>query len=396
MIISENMQQLVAGSSVIRKMFEEGLEMAQKYGADNVYDFSLGNPASPVPQEVTDAAVKILTTESSGMVHGYMKNAGYDDVRAHLAAHLNELYGTDYEAGDLIMTVGAAGAMNCVFRAMLSDGDEVITFAPFFGEYRNYVANYGGTLVVIPADTKTFQPDANALKEAITDRTKCLILNNPNNPTGVVYTEETIRAIGAVLKEAEARIGHPIFVVADEPYRELVYDGVSAPFIPSMIPNTIYGYSYSKSLSLPGERIGYLALRKCAAEHDTLIGALTVANRILGYVNAPSLFQRVVADCTDVQADVAFYDRNRKLLYEKLTSLGFEIVKPEGAFYLFIKSPVPDEKEFVAKAKEQHILLVPGTTFGCGGYVRLAYCVAFDMIERSLPAFEALAAVYFH
>ena len=394
MILSENMQQLVAGSSVIRKMFEEGLEMAKQFGAENVYDFSLGNPASPVPQAVTDAAVNILTTENTGMVHGYMKNAGYDDVRSKLAAHLNEQYGTDYEAGDLIMTVGAAGAMNCVFRALLAAGDEVIVFAPFFGEYRNYVANYGVTLKVIPANTEDFQPDADALRNAITDKTKCVIINNPNNPTGVVYSEETIRAIGEVLKEAEARTGHPVFIVADEPYRELVYDGVTAPFIPAIIPNTIYAYSYSKSLSLPGERIGYLALKKDAAEHDELIGALTVANRILGYVNAPSLFQRVVADCTDVKADVAFYDRNRKLLYEKLTSLKFEVIKPQGAFYLFIKSPVEDETAFIARAKEEHILLVPGTTFGCPGYVRLAYCVSYEMIERSLPAFERLAAVY--
>ena len=394
MIISENMQQLVAGSSVIRKMFEEGLEMAEKYGAENVYDFSLGNPASPVPQAVTDAAINILTTENTGMVHGYMKNAGYDDVRARLAAQLNEQFGTDYDASDLIMTVGAAGAMNCVFRAMIAPGDEVIVFAPFFGEYRNYVANYGGTLKVIPADTETFRLNTAALDEAITEKTKCVIINNPNNPTGVVYSEDTIRALGEVLKNAEARIGHPVFVVADEPYRELTYDGITAPFIPSVIPNTIYAYSYSKSLSLPGERIGYLALSKSAAEHDTLIGAMTVANRILGYVNAPSLFQRVVADCTGVKADVAFYDRNRKCLYEKLTSLGFNVIKPQGAFYLFIKSPVPDETEFVGRAKEHHILLVPGSTFGCAGYVRLAYCVSYEMIERSLNAFEALAADY--
>lgn len=394
MIISENMQQLVAGSSVIRKMFEEGLEMAEKYGAENVYDFSLGNPASPVPQAVTDAAINILTTENTGMVHGYMKNAGYDDVRARLAAQLNEQFGTDYDASDLIMTVGAAGAMNCVFRAMIAPGDEVIVFAPFFGEYRNYVANYGGTLKVIPADTETFRLNTAVLDEAITEKTKCVIINNPNNPTGVVYSEDTIRALGEVLKNAEARIGHPVFVVADEPYRELTYDGITAPFIPSVIPNTIYAYSYSKSLSLPGERIGYLALSKSAAEHDTLIGAMTVANRILGYVNAPSLFQRVVADCTGVKADVAFYDRNRKCLYEKLTSLGFNVIKPQGAFYLFIKSPVPDETEFVGRAKEHHILLVPGSTFGCAGYVRLAYCVSYEMIERSLNAFEALAADY--
>jgi len=391
MIISNSMETLVAGSGVIRKLFEEGLQMAEEFGKENVYDFSLGNPASPVPEAVTKAIADVLKENPDSYVHGYMKNAGFDETRKAVADHLNKSFGMGYSAEDIIMTVGAAGAMNCVFRAVLNPGDEVVVFAPFFGEYNSYASNYGGKLVVIPAKTDDFDLNLEKLEENISVNTKCIIVNNPNNPSGRIYPKETIERLGEIIKKAENRIGHPIYVLCDEPYRELAYDGVEVPYIPSIIENSIYIYSYSKTLSLPGERIGYLALSKKAEGYDKLIGALVVANRCLGYVNAPSLFQLVIGRCQDVGVDLEFYDKNRKLLYEKLTDLGFEVIKPEGAFYLLVKSPFEDENRFVELGKKQHIIMVSTKTFGCPGYVRIAYCVDYDMIKRSLPAFERLA-----
>ena len=394
MVISKNMEALVAGSSVIRKLFEEGLEMAKVVGKENVYDFSLGNPASPVPKKVGEEIARILKEEPLGKVHGYMPNAGFPEVREKVAKSLNARFGMGYDGGDILMSVGAAGGMNCVFRAMLNPGDEVIAFAPFFGEYRNYVANYGGTLTVVPPDIPAFQLNLEALESRITEKTRAVIVNNPNNPSGVIYKEETIQKLGEVLAKAEAKYGRPVYVICDEPYRELAYGGKTVPYIPKYIKNSIYLYSFSKTLSLPGERIGYLALSKEAEGHDELMPALVCANRILGYVNAPSLFQLVVGECLEEPVDLEFYDRNRKLLYEKLTGMGFSLTDPEGAFYFLIKSPVPDEEVFVNKAKEFHILLVNTKSFGLPGYVRLAYCVSYDMIERSLGAFEKLAEAF--
>ena len=391
MVISKNMESLVAGSSVIRKLFEEGLQMAQVVGKENVYDFSLGNPASPVPDEVKAAINDVLANNSEAYVHGYMKNAGFDETREAVANHLNKSFAMDYDKDDIIMTVGAAGAMNCIFRAMLNTDDEVIAFAPFFGEYKNYAANYGGKLVVVPASLPDFDLNLAELENKITEKTKCIIVNNPNNPSGRIYPKETIEKLNEIIVKAEEKVGHPIYVLCDEPYRELAYDNATVPYIPSIIKNSIYIYSYSKTLSLPGERIGYLALSKQAEGYSELIGALVVANRCLGYVNAPSLFQLVIGRCQDVGVDLDFYDRNRKLLYSKLTELGFEVVKPEGAFYLLVKSPFEDENEFVELGKKQHIIMVSTTTFGCPGYVRIAYCVDYKMIERSLSAFERLA-----
>lgn len=391
MVISKNMESLVAGSSVIRKLFEEGLQMAQVVGKDNVYDFSLGNPASPVPEQVTKAIGDVLKENTDAYVHGYMKNAGFDETREAVAKHLNKAFGMDYSMDDIIMTVGAAGAMNCIFRAMLNPEDEVIAFAPFFGEYKNYASNYGGKLVVVPPCLPDFDLNLAELDEKITEKTKCIIVNNPNNPSGRIYPKETIEKLRDIVEKAEARVGHPIYVLCDEPYRELAYDNATVPYIPSIIKNSIYIYSYSKTLSLPGERIGYLALSKDADGYKELIGALVVANRVLGFVNAPSLFQLVIGRCQDVGVDLEFYDRNRRLLYEKLTELGFEVVKPEGAFYLLVRSPFEDENKFVELGKKQHIIMVSTTTFGCPGYVRIAYCVDYEMIKRSLSAFENLA-----
>ncbi len=385
------MEALVAGSSTIRKLFEEGLQLAAEVGAENVYDFSLGNPASPVPAKVTESIKDILAENPDSYVHGYMKNAGFDEVRANVAANLNKRFDMGYDAGDIVMTVGAAGAMNCIFRALIETDDEVIAFAPYFGEYRNYAANYGGKLVVVPPDMDNFDLNINELDALINPKTKCIIINNPNNPSGRIFPEETIKQLGAIIEKAEKRIGHPIYVLADEPYRELVYDNEVVPYIPSIIKNSIYIYSFSKTLSLPGERIGYMALSKKMDCYDEMINAMAVANRCLGYVNAPSLFQLVVSRCLDEGVDLDFYDRNRKLLYDKLTSLGFKVVKPQGAFYLLVKAPMKDEEEFVSLAKKHHIILVSTKSFGCPGYIRMAYCVDYEMIKRSIPAFEALA-----
>lgn len=391
MVISKSMEALVAGTSVIRKMFEKGQELSALYGAENVYDFSLGNPASPVPYEVKNAVFSILENQDPKYVHGYMNNAGFNDVRDKVALHLNERFRMNYGRNDIIMTAGAAAGLNIVLRALLSEGDEVLSFAPFFSEYRSYTMNYGGVLQVVPADTEHFQLDIAVAEARITERTKAVIINNPNNPSGAVYTEETIRALGEMLERAERRVGHPIYLLCDEPYRELVYDGKEVPYGPSFIRNAIYLYSFSKTLSLPGERIGYLAIRPDADCYEELQPALVIANRCLGYINAPSLFQLVISECLDVKADVAFYDRNRKLLYTELSAMGFDCVRPEGAFYLLVKVPGGDAPAFVELAEKHHIILVQTDGFALPGYVRIAYCVPYEMIERSLGAFQALA-----
>lgn len=394
-MISKSMEQLVQGNSVIRALFEEGKEMAAKVGPENVYDFSLGNPSVPAPEAVRTSMKRILDEENSLYVHGYMSNAGYEEVREAVAASLNKRFGTNFDTSGVLMTVGAAGGLNVALRTLIDPEDEVICFAPFFGEYRNYVLNYHGKLVVIPPDRETFQLNLDLLDAQINVRTKAVIINNPNNPTGVVYSAETLDKLQGILSEAEERIGHSIYVISDEPYRELVYDGTEVPFMTKHIRNCIIGYSFSKSLSLPGERIGYLAVPKEIDDYDGILQGLSIANRVLGFVNAPSLQQLMIKECLDAQTDVAAYDRNRKLLYESLKAMGFECVKPEGAFYLFMKAPKGDDKAFVEEAKKHHLLLVPAASFGCPGYVRIAYCVSYEMIERSMPAFKALADVYF-
>ncbi len=393
-MISEKMKTLVSGSSAIRAMFEEGQRLAAIYGKENVYDFSLGNPSVPAPAKVKEAAIEILNSEDSLMVHGYMSNSGYEDVRLAIAKSLNSRFGTDYNEKNILMTVGAAGGLNAAFKAILVPGDEVITFAPFFGEYRNYVDNFGGTLVAVAPNLETFQPDIEGLRQAVTPKTKAVIINTPNNPTGVVYSKETIKAIAQVLNEKQAEYGIDICLISDEPYRELAYDGVEVPWLPDYYDNTIVGYSFSKSLSLPGERIGYLVIGNKMKDFDEVVSGLSVAIRILGFVNAPSLMQRIVMHCLEEKSDVAAYDRNREKLYSELLNLGFECIKPQGAFYLFVKSPIADEKAFCNDAKKYNLLLVPGSSFGCPGYIRLAYCVSYDTIVNSIPAFTKLAADY--
>ena len=393
-MISEKMKKLVGGSSAIRAMFEEGKRLAAIYGAENVYDFSLGNPNFPAPAAVNDAIREVLDTVESTVVHGYMSNAGFDDVRQTVAESLNRRFGTAFAGKNILMSVGAAGALHVILKVLLNPGDEVLTFKPYFVEYGNYVGNYDGVLKAVPVDPVTFQPDPEALAAAVTEKTRAVIVNNPNNPTGVVYSEETVKKIAAVLEAKQKEFGAPIYLLADEPYRELAYDGVEVPYLTKYYANTAVCYSWSKSLSLPGERIGYLVLPDEMDGAEEIITAASIANRMLGYINAPSLMQLAVARCLDCEPNLSGYDRNRRLLYEGLTKLGFEAVKPEGTFYLWLKSPEPDEKKFVEMGKKYNLLMVVGSAFAWPGYVRLAYCVAEDMIRRSLPAFEKLAAEY--
>ena len=393
-MISEKMKGYVANSSVIRAMFEEGKKMAAIYGADHVYDFSLGNPNVPAPKAVKEAIIDIVTNEDPVLVHGYMSNSGFEDVRTKIAEHLNAQYGTSYTFNNLVMIVGAAGGMNVFFKTLLNAGDEVVTFSPYFGEYRAYVSNFDGKLVEVQTDPVTFEPDPKALAAAVTPKTKAVILNSPNNPTGVVYSEECIREIARLLEDKQKEYGTTIFIFSDEPYREIVYGEYKVPWIPNYYRNTVVGYSYSKSLSLPGERIGYLVLPSEIDDAEDMISAANVANRILGFVNAPSLQQRVVAKCLNEKTDVDFYAENRQMLMDGLREAGYTFVEPQGAFYLWLKSPEEDEKAFVAKCKEKQILIVPGSSFGCAGWTRVAYCVSHETVRNSLPGFREVAASY--
>lgn len=390
-MIADKMKALVKNSSAIRAMFEEGKIMAAKYGAENVYDFSLGNPNVPAPVQVKEAIIEEAEREDPIVLHGYMSNAGYEDVRQAVAESINKKFDTAFSAKNIIMTVGAAGGLNVILKTLLNPGDEVIAIAPYFGEYNSYVSNFDGKLVVVSPNTETFQPNLTELEEKLTARTKAVIVNSPNNPTGVIYSEETIQAMAEILRKKQKEFGTDIYLISDEPYRELAYDGVEVPYLTKYYENAIIGYSFSKSLSLPGERIGYLVIPDEAADSEDVISAAGTATRILGYVNAPSLIQKAVAKCLDAQADVPYYDRNREDLYNGLKEMGFECIKPQGAFYLFMKSPVADEKVFCEAAKKQHILIVPGSSFACPGYVRIAYCVAHETIINSMPGFKALA-----
>lgn len=393
-MISNKMEPLVKNSSVIRAMFEEGAKMKAKYGEDKVFDFSLGNPNVPAPIEVKEAIIDIVENEDPVKVHGYMNNAGFEGTRSAIANHLNRLHGTKLSAKNIIMVVGAGSALNVSLKTMLNPGDEVLTFAPYFVEYGNYAANYDAKLVVVPPNEKDFMPDVKAMKDRITPRTKAVIINNPHNPTGVIYGENIIKSIATALEEKQRELESVIYLIVDEPYRELVYVDKTVPYVTKYYDNTIVAYSYSKSLSLPGERIGYIVIPDESDESDEFIAAATIANRVSGCVNAPSLMQLVIERCVDAEADVEFYRRNGEILYNGLTEAGFECLKPEGAFYLWMKSPIADDKKFVAKAKEYNILMVPGSSFAGPGYVRLAYCVSRETCQNSIDKFKELAKEY--
>ena len=393
-MISEKMKPYVKNNSAIRMMFEEGNRLRAKYGADKVFDFSLGNPSVPAPDSVREAIIELVNNTDPTVLHGYMSNAGFEDVRQTIAESLNRRFDTKFSAKNLIMTVGAASGLNVILKTVLNPGEEVIVFAPYFLEYGAYVRNYDGVLVEISPDTTTFQPNLAEFEQKITPKTKAVIVNTPHNPTGVVYSEETIRKLSAILEAKQKEFGTVIYLISDEPYRELAYDGVEVPYLTKYYDNTVVGYSYSKSLSLPGERIGYLVIPDEADGSEELISAATIANRTLGCVNAPSLIQKVVAKCVDAKTDLAAYDKNRQALYNGLKECGFECIKPQGAFYLFVKSPVEDEKAFCEAGKKYNILMVPGSSFACPGYVRLAYCVSYETICNALPKFEELAAEY--
>lgn len=393
-MISEKMKPLMENNSAIRTMFEEGAKMRAKYGRENVFDFSLGNPDAPTPPEVNKAIKDIVDEESDLILHGYMSNAGFEDVRQTIAEHINKTQGTNFSAKNILMTVGAASGLNVALKTILNPGEEVVIFKPYFLEYNWYVSNFDGVVVQAETDKTTFQPDLAAFEACITNKTRVVLVNSPHNPTGVVYSEETIQGIAAILEKKQKELGRTIFIIADEPYRELAYDGIQVPYVTKYYANTIVAYSYSKSLSLPGERIGYLVIPDELEESELVFDTASNANRIIGCVNAPSLQQKVIARCVDAKVDLDYYDKNRKALYEGLTECGFSCVMPQGAFYLFVKSPVENEEEFCQAAKKYNILMVPGSAFAGPGYVRLAYCVSYETIVNSMAGFKKLAAEY--
>ncbi len=393
-MVSEEMYVLGTKKSTIRTIFEFGQKRAAEVGAENVFDFSLGNPNVPAPDFIRDAAVDILMHGDPTEVHGYTIAPGKPAVREVLAADLKRRFGMEVTGKNLFMTAGAAASVTITFKALTEPGDEFVTFAPFFPEYRVFVEACGGKLVVVPAKTDDFQIDLTALERALTPQTKAVIVNSPNNPSGAVYRETTIRRLADLLRAKEQEYGHPIFIVADEPYREIVYDGASVPCIPLFYDNTSVCYSYSKSFSMPGERIGYIVVPDTAADFARIYGAIAGAARVLTHVNAPSLWQLVVARCAGKAADLSTYAKNAALLYDGLTALGFSCVRPQGAFYLFPQALEPDDAAFCRRAQEYDLLLVPGRDFGCPGYFRAAYCVRTKMIEKSLPRFEELAKSY--
>lgn len=390
-MISDKMKSLVKNNSVIREMFEEGKRLEKLYGIENVYDFSLGNPSIVAPKKVNQSIVDIVQNEDSLKVHGYMNNAGFDDVRMTVATSINNRFDTSFTKENIIMVSGAASGLNIILKSILNPDDEVITFAPYFMEYNNYIKNYDGNVVVVSPNLIDFQPNLEEFEKKINEKTKAILINTPNNPTGVIYSEETIKKISEILNKKQIEFGNDIFLISDEPYRELAYDGNEVPYVTKYYGNTFVVYSYSKSLSLPGERIGYVVVPNEMKDSADIITALTIANRIIGCVNAPSLMQRVIMKCIDEKVDLSAYDINRNLLYDTLTEYGFECIKPQGAFYLFVKSPIDDDKKFCDKAKEFNILMVPGSSFACPGYVRIAYCVSIDTIKNSLQAFKKLA-----
>ena len=395
-MVNQEYYTLGTAPSVIRQLFAYGLEQAKVVGPENVYDYSLGNPSIPAPKKVNESIKKIVDETDSIKLHGYSMAPGFEEARAAVAKDLAARFGLDVKASELFFTCGAAPALISIIKALIVDADtEIMAIAPFFPEYRPFVNANGGKLVVVPADTKAFQIHLDEVEKRITKHTQAIIVNSPNNPSGVVYTEETLKDLASLLERKSAEYGHPIYIIADEPYRELVYGGVKVPFIPCLYKNTIVCYSYSKSLSLPGERIGYVYVPGFADDSHDVYAAIAGAARIMGHVCPPTLMQKVIEYCAEERPDLVAYDENRNLLYNSLTEMGYECAKPDGAFYLFVKAPNGDANAFSEKAKLDHnLLVVPADGFGCPGFFRLSYCVSNDMIRRSLPAFKAMIESY--
>lgn len=389
-MINERMLTLGQNRSAIRELFEYGKKRAAQVGAHHIMDYSLGNPCIPAPEQVAQTIRQLLEDTDTLQLHGYTSAQGDLETRAAIAQDLNLRFHADVQPEELFICCGAAPALVAVCKALTVPGQKILGIAPYFPEYIPFAESAGAVFEAVPADIPHFQINLTALEQMLTADTAAVLLNSPNNPSGTVYSEETIRKLSRILTEKSREFGHPIYIIADEPYRELVYDGAVVPFIPNIYPNTVVCYSYSKSLTLPGERIGYIYVPRQAADSEKLLAAVAGASRSSGHVCAPSLWQKVIARCAHLRPDLQAYDRNRKALYEGLLAAGYTVAKPEGAFYLFVKAPGGDAEAFCRKAMEKDLLIVPGDSFGCPGYFRLCYCVSYETIQKSLPVFQEL------
>ncbi len=392
-MVNQDMYKLGSAQSLIRMLFEYGKQRAAVVGAENIFDFSLGNPSVLPPAIVNETAKKILD-EQCGQIHAYTSAQGDAQCRADFAASLSRRFGEDYCGDNLYITVGAAAALTTTLRGLCCEGDEFVVLAPYFPEYSVFITSCGGKMVKVMPNLSDFQLDLDAIKDAITPNTKAILVNSPNNPSGVVYTADSLTALSALLTQKAEEYGHPIYLISDEPYREIVFQGYQVPWIPHLYRDTIVCYSFSKSLSLPGERIGYVLVPDQVTDSKEVYAAVAGAGRAMGYVNAPSLFQRVTAACCELTADLSVYEKNASIFVPALRALGYEVIQPQGAFYLFIKSPEADDMAFMERAKSFDILLVPGSGFGVAGYARIAFCVQTERVERSIPQFKALMESY--
>lgn len=388
-MIAKRLRKALDTSVCIRDIFEEGKRMAEIYGEENIFNFTIGNPSVEPPAIVNESIKETVDTVPAMKLHGYPANVGHPDVRACIAEHLNKTYGCRYDESGIIMTVGAAAAITVICNTLLDQGDEVVTFAPYFWEYKSYVTSFYGKLVEARCNMETLQPDPATFEAALSEKTRFVLVNTPNNPTGAVYTEESIRAICGILERKQREYGHPIYLVSDEPYRKLAYD-MEVPYLTHYYQNTIVVYSYSKALSIPGERIGYLAMEPCVQDYADLLAGMTASVRYLGFVNAPSLQQKILLKCVDASVDISIYRKTRDILYAGLKEIGYTCIHPDGAFYLFMKALEEDDFAFCQQAKEEKILMAPGTAFSGPGWVRISYCVPSEVAERSLPAFKRL------
>ena len=393
-MLNERMVALGTQRSVIRELFEFGKKRAAEIGAENIFDFSIGNPSVPSPDCVNETAIRLIQEIDPVILHGYTSAQGDFGVRKMMSDSINRRFGTSFGPDNLYVTVGAAAALCCCLNGICNPGDEVVVFAPYFPEYKVFIEGAGASMKLIPADIEAFQIDFAAFEAAINEHTKAVIVNSPNNPSGAVYSEETVKKLAAILEEYSNKYGHPIYLLTDEPYREIVFGGAEVPYLPKYYNNTMVCYSWSKSLSLPGERLGYVLIPNEMEDFELVYAAIAGAGRSLGYVNAPGLFQRVCAECADITADIDIYETNKNILVKGLRDLGFHVVEPQGTFYMFPRTLEADDIAFCEKAKEFNLLIVPGTGFGCPGHTRISYCVPTERAERSLEAFAKLAASY--